>query len=115
MVTNWLENSETTGGRVRHRLRIVGLPGLSPVPHLLMLHQSALGITISELNVFLNIFMHWHDSERLPFPHTATIAKRMGTTRRSIQRLVRSLKKKGLLARVPGVSRRDPKRYDVRP
>jgi hypothetical protein len=73
-----ITNAAPTGSRVRHRLGIVGLPGFSPLPHLLLLHQDALGLTSSELNVFLNIFMHWHDAGRLPFVHTATIAKRMG-------------------------------------
>jgi DNA-binding MarR family transcriptional regulator len=59
--------------------------------------------------------MHWFDAGRLPFPHTATIAKRMGTTQRNVQRLINSLQKKGMLDKVPGQLKRDPKQYDVRP
>jgi len=110
-----IENAKTSGTRVRHRLGVVGLPGFAPVPHLLLLHQRDLKITSSELNVFLNIFMHWHDAARLPYVHTATIARRMATSQRSVQRLINSLKKKGMVERVPGLRRDDPKRYDVRP
>jgi DNA replication protein DnaD len=91
-----IEGAESSGTRVRHRLGVVGWPGFAPVPHLLLLHQNELGLTSKELNVFLNIFMHWHDAKRLPFPHTATIAKRMGVSRRPVQNAVNSLKKKGL-------------------
>ena len=66
-----LSRAEERGTRVRHRLGIVGAPGFAPVPHLLLLHQHTLGITSAELNVFLNVFMHWHDAGRLPFVHTA--------------------------------------------
>jgi hypothetical protein len=109
-----IEGAEESGGRVRHRLGIVGWPGFAPVPHLLFLHQNELGITSRELNVFLNIFMHWHEADRLPFPHTSTIAKRMGITQRAVQDVVRSLKRKGLIEKLRE-RRRDPGGYDVRP
>lgn len=110
-----IENAEETGSRVRHRLGIVGRPGFAPVPHLLLLHQSDLKLTSAELNVFLNIFMHWQDAGRMPFVHTITIAKRMGVSQQRAQRLVNSLKKKGMIERVPGAKRGEPKRHDVRP
>ncbi len=110
-----ISQAEETGKRVRHRLGIVGLPGFGPVPHLLLLHQTSLGITSDELNVWLNIFMHWHDAGRRPFVHTSTIAKRMGVSQRKVQTLIRSLKRKGLLERVNGMKRSDPDEYDVRP
>jgi DNA replication protein DnaD len=109
-----IDGAEESGKRVRHRLGVVGWPGFSPVPHLLLLHQDELGITSRELNVFLNIFMHWHEAARLPFPHTSTIAKRMGITPRAVQDAVRSLTKKGLLDKVRE-RRKDAIRYDVRP
>lgn len=112
--TGMIENSEASGTRIRHRLGIVGLPGFAPVPHLLFLHQADLGLTAEELSAFLNIFMHWHDAGRMPFVHTATIAKRMGISARKAARIVRSLKTKGMLLRVPGEKKKDPKRYDVR-
>jgi len=110
-----IENAERSGGRVRHRLGVVGLPGFSPVPHLLLLHQKELGITSAELNVYLQIFMHWYDAGRNPFPQTGTIAQRMGTTKRTIQRLINSLEKKDMIQKIPGTRRRDPNQYDVRP
>ena len=109
-----IEGAEGSGRRVRHRLGVVGWPGFAPVPHLLLLHQNELGITSRELNVFLNIFMHWHEADRLPFPHTSTIAKRMGLSQRAVQDTVASLKKKGLIDKVRE-RRKQPMRYDVRP
>ncbi|HML06567.1 MAG TPA: helix-turn-helix domain-containing protein [Xanthobacteraceae bacterium] len=110
-----IENAESSGARVRHRLGIVGLPGFSPVPHLLLLHQHALELTSAELNVYLHVFMHWFDASRFPYPHTGTIAQRMGTTKRRVQQLINSLAKKGMLEKIPGVRKSDPKQYDVRP
>jgi DNA-binding MarR family transcriptional regulator len=110
-----VEDAEQSGVRVRHRLGVVGRPGFSPVPHMLFLHQKSLGLTSAELNVYLNIFMHWYDAGKFPFPHTATIANRMGTTQRNVQRLINSLRKKEMLERIPGQRKRDPKQYDVRP
>src|SRR5262249_52500952 len=109
-----IERAKSSGTGVRDRLGVVGGPGFAPVPHLLLLHQKELGLTSKELNVWLNIFMHWHDASRHPFPHTATIARRMGVSRRPVQNALNSLKKKGL---IEGVRERkkDPIRYDVRP
>jgi DNA-binding transcriptional ArsR family regulator len=109
-----IEGAENSGRRVRHRLGVVGWPGFSPVPHLLLLHQNELGITSRELNVFLNIFMHWHEADRLPYPHTSTIAKRMGLTQRTVQNTMNSLREKGFIDKVRE-RRKDPWRYDVRP
>lgn len=110
-----IEAAELSGTRVRHRLGIVGWPGFAPVPHLLMLHQHELKLTSPELNVYLNIFMHWHDAGRFPFPRTATIAARMGTTPRRVRQVVKSLIDKGMVEKISGVRRGDPKCYDVRP
>src|SRR5437016_4649941 len=110
-----IEDAEVAGGRVRHRLGIVGRPGFAPVPHLLLIHQHALGLSSAELNVYLHIFMHWQDAGKLPFVHAATIAKPMGTTPRTVQRLVTSLKNKGMLLRVPGAKHKARREYDLRP
>jgi DNA-binding MarR family transcriptional regulator len=109
-----IERAKSSGTRVRDRLGVVAEPGFAPVPHLLFQHQSELGLTSKELNVFLNIFMHWYDANRLPFPHTATIAKRMGVSQRSVQNAVSSLKKKGLIEEVRE-RKKDPIHYNVRP
>jgi DNA-binding MarR family transcriptional regulator len=58
--------------------------------------------------------MHWHDAAELPFPHTATIAKRMGSSQRAVQRVVNSLVKKGMIEKVR-TRKTEPMRYDVRP
>jgi DNA replication protein DnaD len=110
-----IEGAKASGSRVRHRLGIVGLPGFSPLPHLLLMHQKELALTDQELNVFLNIYMHWYDAGRLPFPHTTTIAKRMNVSQRVVQNTIKSLREKGLLDKIPGERRTDPVRYDPKP
>jgi DNA-binding MarR family transcriptional regulator len=114
LMTVSIEGGEESGTRVRHRLGVVGWPGFAPVPHMLLQHQSELGLTSKELNVFLHIFMHWHDAGELPFPHTATIAKRMGSSQRAVQQAVNSLANKGMIEKVRN-RRTEPMRYDVRP
>jgi hypothetical protein len=49
-------------------------------------------------------------ADRLPFPHTSTIAKRMGLPLRAVQDTVNSLKKKGLIDKVRE-RRKDAVRY----
>jgi DNA-binding MarR family transcriptional regulator len=110
-----IENAELRGGRVRHRLGIVGKPGFAPVPHLLLLHQHALGLTSAELNVFLNIFLHWQDASRMPWVHPGTIAARMGTTQRRITSIINSLRRKGMIELVTGLKRGERKQFDLRP
>jgi hypothetical protein len=58
--------------------------------------------------------MHWHDAARLPFPHTSTIAKRMGVPHRAAQNLINSLTKKGMIEKVR-TKRSEPMSYDPRP
>ena len=91
---------------------LMKVQGIGPRTAYRLSHE--LGITSRELNVFLNIFMHWHEADRLPFPHTSTIAKRMGLPLRAVQDIVNSLKTKGLIDKVRE-RRKDPVRYDVRP
>jgi hypothetical protein len=102
-------------GRVSDRFGVVADAGYQPVMSVLMLHQAQLGISSEQLNVLLNISMHWFEPHTFPFPHTATIAKRMGIGPRAVQGHLRALKRKGYVNVIPGRTRTDPKRYDIRP
>jgi hypothetical protein len=81
----------------------------------LLLHQADLGLSSEGLNVLLNFIAHWHADGRMAYPHTNTIAKRMGISRRSVQRSVSLLIKNGFMAKVPKRSRTDRQGYDLRP
>jgi hypothetical protein len=86
-------------GRVAARYGIVAEAGFQPVPDVLLFHQSELGVRSEDLNVLLNITAHWYFPERMPYPHPASIAKRMGVSVRTVQRSLTRLRKLGLLGK----------------
>jgi DNA replication protein DnaD len=89
--TKW--GSIVTGGRNGYQL----------VPDVLVRHQHRLGLNCTDMVVLLNILMHWWESERdsLPHPRPAQIARRIGTTARTVQRCIRKLSEKGLIKWLP--------------
>ncbi len=80
------------------------------IPHALFVHQSELGINNAELVTLLNILAHWFEAKNYPFPSANTLAKRMGTTQRTVERNLKNLLNKGLLA--PDKNERGTKCYD---
>lgn len=101
--------------RVRAKWGIASDVGYLVVPYVLLLHQGKLGINSEEMNVLINILAHWHSAERNPFPHSITIAKRMGVSPRSVQRAIKGLKEKNLLVKERKKHRDDPMAYDLSP
>lgn len=102
-------------GRVRAKWGYTSDLGYLTAPYVLFLHQAELGLSSESMNVLLNFVAHWHSEGRLSYPHTNTIAKRMGTSRRSVQRSVSWLIKNGFIAKVPKLRRNDRQGYDLRP
>jgi len=101
--------------RVRDKWGIASDVGYLVVPYLLLLHQGRLGITSEEMNVLINILAHWHSADRNPFPHSITIAKRMGVSTRTVHRGIKGLKDKKLIQKTPKLHRDDPMAYDLSP
>jgi predicted transcriptional regulator len=101
--------------RVRDKWDFVSDPGFLTLPYVLLLHQADLRITSEHLNVLLNVIAHWHSNGRMPYPRSTTIAKRMGTSPRTVQRSLAWLIENGFLAKMPRFSRKDPQRYDMQP
>jgi DNA replication protein DnaD len=101
--------------RVRDKWGIASDVGYLVVPYLLLLNQGKLSINSEEMNVLINILAHWHSADRNPFPHSITIAKRMGVSPRSVQRGIKGLKEKQLLTKLPKKHRDDPMAYDLSP
>jgi DNA-binding transcriptional MocR family regulator len=102
-------------GRLRAIWGFVIDPGFLACPYVLLLHQAALGLTSEHLNVLLNIMAHRHAAGRMAFPHSSTIAKRMGTSQRSVQRSLAWLTANGFIEKVKRVRRDEPQGYDLSP
>lgn len=75
--------------------------GFQIVPDALLKHQHRLGLGANDLVVLINITMSWWYPERLPYPRTTTIARRMGVGIRTVQRSLRRLEELDLIERVP--------------
>lgn len=76
--------------------------GFVVIPLELLRRQSELGLADNDLVVLLNLLSHWWYADDRPYPRTATIATRMGASRRTVQRCLDKLEKKALIARVKG-------------
>lgn len=101
--------------RVRAKWGVAVVPGFGTFPAVLMAYQARLKIDPYEMNVLMHLITHWHAAERAPFPHSKTIAKRMGLGIRKVQRCLKSLHEKGFIARVEKKTREDRLSYDLRP
>lgn len=100
---------------IRDKWGVVTDPGFLVVPYVLMLHQADLGLSSENLNVLLNVIAHWHAQGRMPYPHSATIAKRMGASQRTVQRSLSWLCKNGFIAKGAKLRRKDAQAYDMEP
>lgn len=80
--------------------------GFTAIPNALIKSQVKLGITSSELNVLLNLLVHWWFKDGLPFPSANTIANRTGMDPRTVQRHLKSLRDKGYIEKVNNGSRK---------
>lgn len=113
--TNIIHEEPPQRGRVRAKWGFTTDLGYLTAPYVLFLHQAELGLSSECLNVLLNFVAHWHAEGRMSYPHTNTIAKRMGTSRRSVQRSLSWLIKNGFMAKAPKLKRNDRQGYDLRP
>ncbi len=99
--------------RVRDRYGDAGDAGFQPLPDVLLFHQAELKIGSEDLNVLLNILVHWYVPGQMPFPRPTTIAKRMGVSQRSVQRSIARLRKSGLIKKCTNTDGRAA--HDVTP
>lgn len=99
---------------VRERWGVAADTGWSAIPNILLVNQWRLQLTSEQLNVALNIFMHWHAKMRMPFPRVSTIAKRMGVSERSVHRTLKTLLDRGFLIKEKR-KRYTAQSYDVTP
>src|SRR5438552_4454578 len=73
--------------------------GFVAVPMALLRLQTELKLTPTDMVVLTNLLAHWWDSKRGVFPRSTTIAKRMGVTKRTVQRSTQKMLKAGLIER----------------
>jgi len=74
--------------------------GFTAVPNVLLKAQAELQLNHVEMIVLLNILMHWWQPDKMPFPRSSSIADRMGTTQRTVQRALTTLAEKGLVKKI---------------
>lgn len=65
--------------------------GWTAIPSSLLMLQKTLGIDSVALNVLLNLTASWWEAAKNPYPSQQTIAERMGTSKRTVQRAIREL------------------------
>lgn len=81
--------------------------GWVAIPTLLLFSQRELKITSAEMNVLLNLIVHWWDKSEIPFPSQAAIVYRTGLSLKTVQRALTSLERKNLIIKT-ATSRSDP-------
>jgi DnaD-like protein len=77
--------------------------GFQVVPSVLIKAQSRLGLDAVDCMVLLNLNLHWWQKDNLPYPPPALIARRMGVSRRTVERRLFRLQKAGWVKRLPAV------------
>lgn len=73
------------------------LMGWTAIPTSLLFLQADLSITPMGMNILLNLISHWWESDEYPYPSQESLAKRMGVSKRSIQREIVNLTKYGII------------------
>ena len=73
--------------------------GFTPFPSTLLFAQAELGLTPIEMNIILNLLVHWWEKDKYPYPSQKAIAYRMGVSSRTVQRTLLDLEEKKLIIR----------------
>lgn len=90
--------------------------GFQVIPNVLLRAQSRLNLDAVDVVILLNLNLHWWQKESLPYPPPALIARRMGVSRRTVERRIFRLQKDGWLKRLPAVGEGEEqkiRRYDL--
>jgi predicted transcriptional regulator len=73
--------------------------GFTPFPSTLIFAQAELGLTPIEMNILLNLLVHWWEKDKYPYPSQKAIAYRMGVSSRTVQRVLLDLEEKKIIIR----------------
>lgn len=88
-------------------------------PSSLLFLQKSFDLSPIGLNVLLHLIMHWWDPSEDPYPSQESIAKRIGVSKRTVQRAMQELEDNKLIERQT-TSREHPKyrgrnKYSLKP
>jgi DNA-binding MarR family transcriptional regulator len=86
--------------------------GFQVLPNVLFRAQQHLELDSSDVVILANLAMHWWGPNTLPFPSPTIIARRMGVSRRTVERRLEGLEKRGFIKRLPA-ERGAKRRYDL--
>jgi hypothetical protein len=78
-----------------------GNAGYQLVPNVLFRAQKYLELDPVDVVILLNLSLHWWGAANLPFPSPRIIADRMSVSRRTIERRLGTLERRGFLKRLP--------------
>ena len=71
--------------------------GFVALPNVLVTNFADLRITPTQFLVLTVLLSHWWTADAKPFPRVATIARRLSTTPRTVQRALNALRAAGLI------------------
>ena len=74
--------------------------GFCIIPSLLLRAQRRLGLNPTQLTVLMHLSDYWWDVNRKPYPSKKALAERLNLSPRQVQRIIASLEKAGLVARI---------------
>lgn len=73
--------------------------GFVPFPTALIFAQDELKLSPTQVNVLINLLVHWWSADQYPYPSQKAIAFRMGVSTRTVQRTLAELEGKKLIIR----------------
>ena len=73
--------------------------GFLIIPNVIIERQQAIGLDSVDLNILLQIALHWWEAEKLPFPSKEKIAQCIGIDSSTVRRHIASMEKAGLICR----------------
>ncbi|WP_334007902.1 helix-turn-helix domain-containing protein [Burkholderia orbicola] len=107
--------SDISSSPIRDKLGDALLPGFTVIPAIMLREQHTLRLNDGEMLVAMHMLLAWWEKDRLPYTKSATIAKRMGVTARTVQRHMKGLEEKGCLRKVVDPSDSEKTSFDLAP
>lgn len=78
---------------------VTAASGFVAIPMSLLRLQTKLKLTATDMLVLTNLLAHWWSPADGVYPRSTTIAKRMGVTKRTVQRSTQKMLNQGLISR----------------
>ncbi len=75
--------------------------GWTGIPNALFFMQPPLNISPTNMNVLMNLFIHWWETGSWPYPSQKGLAARIGVSLRTVQRALDELSHEGLIKKTP--------------